>query len=196
MICRKFRFEADRNRFFTGRHSVRLLLSKYLCANSVDIRIIAEKGEKPFIKNPETSVRFNISHSGQWVVIALSNEELGIDIEKIDMSFDYINLLEEHFTQAEQEFIADAEIPAAAFYYLWTRKEALIKAIGTGLQDSLKEVSALDEVVFPHMSEKKWKIKSFSLRSDYPVALAYCSLPENICFFDGTRLSHDQVQSK
>ena len=72
MIGRKFRFEADRNRFFTGRHSVRLLLSKYLCANPLDIRIIAEKGEKPFIKNPETSVRFNISHSGQWVVIALS----------------------------------------------------------------------------------------------------------------------------
>src|SRR5450631_1416923 len=50
-IGRRFRFETDRNRYFTGRQSLRFLLSKYLSVIPADICIISEKGQKPFVKN-------------------------------------------------------------------------------------------------------------------------------------------------
>lgn len=196
MISRRFRFEADRNRFVTGRRSLRFLISKYLSVNPLDIDIISEKGEKPFIRYPATPIRFNISHSGEWVVVALADEELGIDIEKINSSFDYSNLLDEHFTDAEQRFIVKAKIPVAAFYFLWTRKEALVKAVGRGLQVNLKVMAVLDEQGFAEVHQKKWKIRSFTLSADYPVSLAYCGLPEEIGYFDGSLLISTQVQSK
>lgn len=196
MISRRFRFEADRNRFVTGRRSLRFLISKYLSVNPLDIEIVAERGKKPFIRYPDTHVRFNISHSGQWVVVALSYEELGIDIEKINLTFDYSILLEDHFTFAEQRFVVNAEVPATAFYCLWTRKEALLKAAGGGLQEKLNVVSVLDEQNFAEFHKKKWKISSFSLSADYSVSLAYCGSPEEIGYFDGSLLISPQVQSK
>jgi 4'-phosphopantetheinyl transferase len=163
--------------------------------NPLDIEIVAEKGKKPFIRYPGTQLQFNISHSGQWVVVALAYEELGIDIEQINSSFDYSMLLEDHFTVAEQRFVIDAEIPATAFYFLWTRKEALVKAAGGGLQEKLKAVSVLDGQDFAEVNKKKWKISSFTLSADYPVSLAYCGSLKN-CYFDGSLLISPQVQSK
>jgi 4'-phosphopantetheinyl transferase len=188
IVAIRFRFEADRNRYVTGRRSLRLLLSNYLSVSPSEISIISEKGQKPFIKNPGFPVRFNISHSGQWVVIALAKNELGIDIEKVDSAFDYSSLLLEHFSVAEQQFVSEAEVPADAFYFLWTRKEALMKAEGLGLQENLKTVSTLDERVISGVHKKHWKIKSFRLSHDYPVSLAYSGSPVEIGYFDGSLL--------
>jgi 4'-phosphopantetheinyl transferase len=188
MVALRFRFEADRNRYVTGRRSLRFLLSKYLAASPTEICIISEKGQKPFIKNTDFPIQFNISHSGQWVVIALAKHELGIDIEKVDSAFDYTDLMQEHFSVSEQQFVSHAEVPVAAFYFLWTRKEALIKAEGRGLQENLKTVSALDEGVISHEHKKNWKIKSFNMSPDYPVCLAYSGSPVEIDYFDGSLL--------
>ena len=196
MIGRRFRFESDRNRFVTGRRSIRFLISKYLFVNPQDIDIVAEKGKKPFIGYPDTKIRFNISHSGQWVIVALANEELGVDIEQVNPSFDYSILLEEHFSDEERRLIISAEIPVAAFYFLWTRKEALVKAVGRGLQENLKAVSVLDQQGFVEIQKKKWKIKSFMLSRDYPVSFAYSGSIEGIDYFDGNGLIAAQDQSK
>jgi 4'-phosphopantetheinyl transferase len=188
IVALRFRFEADRNRYVTGRRSLRFLLSKYLAVSPSEIRIISEKGQKPFVKDPGFPVRFNISHSGRWVVVALAKHELGIDIEKVDSAFDYSNLLQEHFSVAEQQFVIDAEVPVDAFYFLWTRKEALSKAEGLGLQENLKTVSALGEFAISGVHKNNWKIKSFSLSPDYPVSLAYSGSPIEIGYFDGSVL--------
>jgi 4'-phosphopantetheinyl transferase len=154
----------------------------------MDIDIVAEKGSKPFVRYPITEIRFNISHSGNWVVIALDSEELGIDIEKINSSFDYAIILTEHFTSSEQSFIHNAENPSSAFYFLWTRKEALVKALGRGLQENLKIFSVLDGDKFSDEHARTWKIKSFNVGEEYSASLAYCSQPSEICFLDGSQL--------
>jgi 4'-phosphopantetheinyl transferase len=187
-IARRFRFEADRSRFATARRALRLLVSKYLLADPLTIDIVAQKGEKPFIRFPVTQIRFNISHSGEWIMIALAFEELGIDIEKINSSFDFTILLDEHFTNAEQQFIRNAENPQKAFYYLWTRKEALVKALGRGLQENLKTISVLEGEEFKNLNPGTWKIRTFILHEDYPVSLAYYGFPEEICYLDGSLL--------
>ena len=90
-------------------------------------------------KKPKSnSIFFNISHSENLVGIAIGNVELGLDIEykNKERKKDLIN-----YTCNEEEikFINDE----SDFYKLWTSKESLLKCLGTGLVNNIKEVNAL-----------------------------------------------------
>ena len=184
-IAQRFRFDEDRMRFSVSRQSLRLLLSRYLSVQPLDIILSAEKNQKPFIISPSSRIHFNISHSGGWILIAVATEELGIDIELADEEFSYEEILSEHFNPEEGNFIIKASNPAQAFFYLWTRKEALTKAWGTGLQENLKNVHVLDSGLWTDTQKKTWKIVSFNAASNYPAALAYSSKLERIFYFEG-----------
>src|SRR5664279_321839 len=60
IIAERFRFDGDRNRYVMGRRSLRFLLARYLLLDPLDIQIIAEKGQKPYLQNPGSTIRFNI----------------------------------------------------------------------------------------------------------------------------------------
>ncbi len=186
MIAGRFRQEGDRYRFVTGRQALRLLVSNYLSVRPMDIEIISEKGRKPFISKPASDILFNISHSGEWVLIALAQHELGIDLEKINPEFDFGNLFEDHFSEDEQDYISAASDVLFAFFYLWTRKEALIKAWGTGLQDHMKWIPVLNVDSYLDRYQKSWKIESFQLSPFYPAALAYSGQLESLKYLDGS----------
>ena len=187
-LARRFYFESDRNRFVVGRQAIRFLLSKYLSVNPAEIVITGEKGQKPVISSPALPIHFNISHSRDLVLIAIGGKQLGVDLEKIDPAFDYTALLEEHFSEAEREFIAVAQDPLKTFYFLWTRKEALTKAWGTGLLENLKEVSALETNTRTDNEKKSWNVKSFYADQEYPAAISYSSDSVNFIFLDGNSL--------
>lgn len=99
------------------------------------------KNSKPFIENSQ--VDFNISHSGTQVVCAFAaNCHVGIDIELKSN----INAKEfkKYFTDNEMT-IANRSIED--FYWIWTRKEAVLKAVGTGLTDRLHELNVTDDPI-------------------------------------------------
>jgi 4'-phosphopantetheinyl transferase len=183
-LAYRFRFESDKNRFAMGRQVLRQLLSKYLNVKPLDIIIDQKDRKKPVISDPLTDIHFNISHSGEWVLIGISRKELGIDIEKIDPEFQFGDLLQEHFSEAEKSFITRAANPLNAFLYLWTRKEALTKAWGTGLQENLKMVSVLSDYSSVDLQQKSWKLESFHFSESYQSALAHLCDEENIIYFD------------
>ncbi len=187
-IAQRFRFDDDRIRFSVGRQSLRLLLSRYLSVQPMDVILSGDKNQKPFIISPSSRIHFNISHSGGWILIAVATEELGIDIEMADEDFSYGEILFEHFNLEEENFIAKATNPAQAFFYLWTRKEALTKAWGTGLQENLKTVNVLDPGPWTDTQKKTWKIASFNASLNYPAALAYSSKLDCIFYFEGDAL--------
>ncbi len=187
-IARRFRFDEDRLRFSVGRQSLRLLLSRYLSVQPLDIILSGDKNQKPFIISPSSGFQFNISHSGGWVLIAVANAELGIDIEMADEDFSFGEILSEHFNPEEGDFVTKAANPTQAFFYLWTRKEALTKAWGTGLQENLKTVRVLDSGPWTDTQKKTWKIASFNASPNYPAALAYSSKLECIFYFEGDAL--------
>jgi 4'-phosphopantetheinyl transferase len=187
-LANQFRFDEDKCRFAVGRQALRHLLSKYLNVKPLDIGIDHKDLKKPVISYPLTDIHFNISHSGEWVLIGISRKELGIDIEKIDPEFQYSDLLQEHFSEAEKSFISRAANPLLAFLYLWTRKEALTKAWGTGLQENLKTVSVLSDYSSVDLQQKSWKLESFHFSDFYQSALAHLCDTENIIYFDGNVL--------
>ena len=86
--------------------------------------------DRPFI---DVSFDFNISHSGNYIVLALSREnKVGIDIEK-HRPLD-VELFRKYFNEAEWEQIITAQDPLPVFFRFWTIKEAAIKCDGRGVE--------------------------------------------------------------
>lgn len=79
--------------------------------------------------------RFNISHSGTLAVIAVARVEVGIDVECRNAPVP--DVPPGVFAAIEAREIQSADDPLVAFYDTWTRKEALVKAMGAGLGESI-----------------------------------------------------------
>lgn len=104
------------------------LLLKYIFDNNHikydDLRI--NQYGKPYIENSQ-AIRFNISHSGDFVVCTFGNDESGVDIEK---EVNCIDVAKRFFTKEEYQRIAHGDIDM--FTRIWTLKEAYIKELGVG----------------------------------------------------------------
>ena len=84
---------------------------------------------KPFI---EGGLHFSISHCKEGIAVVVDDEPIGIDIEHIRLASD--DLIERVMNEEEQRLIAEASAPDRAFTKLWTQKEAIVKAEGTGIE--------------------------------------------------------------
>ncbi|MBR6116329.1 MAG: 4'-phosphopantetheinyl transferase superfamily protein [Paludibacteraceae bacterium] len=90
---------------------------------------------KPYL---EQGPYFSISHCKQAILVAVSDREIGVDVETIRRADD--SLVRRTMNEAEQAQIAAAPDPQRAFIALWTRKEAVVKMRGTGILDDLHRV--------------------------------------------------------
>ncbi len=145
----KYISSQSRNEFLITRAVLRLLLAEYLKKSTTDITISTKKGNsKPFIHPTENTknIHFNVSHSGNWSLIIIGNTPLGIDVEKINPGFGYKEIMDYSFTKEEKDFIKASENKQVSFYTLWSRKESLLKGIGTGLATNLNLFSCLTGV--------------------------------------------------
>ena len=84
---------------------------------------------------------FNVSHTGNYVACALSDEPVGIDIEQMRPSDQKI--AERFFTLDERAYIS-ANDSTASFYEIWTKKESRIKWEGRGLSKPLPSFSVFE----------------------------------------------------
>ena len=82
--------------------------------------------------------QFSISHCKQAIAVAVSNTPVGIDIETLRHPSE--SLIEKTMNEQEQEQIAAADSMDEMFTALWTRKEAVLKYLGTGIVDDLHNV--------------------------------------------------------
>ena len=120
-------------RYKNDKDQMRSLLSSYL-KNLLSKEEIQYKDKgKPYFKNGPF---FNISHSGKYVVLAVANKEVGVDIEE-NVTKD-MSLLLKIFNEAEAKVIKEH----SDFYYLWCAKESLIKCMGKSI-NKIKEVPSL-----------------------------------------------------
>ncbi len=96
-------------------------------------------GKPYFSENP--AFQFSISHSHDWVVLAISNMPIGVDVERRGVNKPQI--VQRCFHQAEQEFFFSLPETAqsAAFYDMWVLKESAVKALGTGMHFPFRSFS-------------------------------------------------------
>lgn len=174
--ARKFKNIADKNLFVTGRVLLRKVISSYLPAPSSEIKLVYNFG-KPEIhpaQNP-SNIKFNLSHSSDLILFSFCIEsDTGIDIEKIDTAINHLELAEQFCSEDEYCYIRDAgdqnEL-VSKFFRIWTRKEAAVKALGTGVS-SMKNVSVLNEKIFTP-SGTVLNILDLQIDHSYKSAVAY-----------------------
>ena len=136
----RFRRELDRHASIVARGTLRVLLGGYTDLTPTDVQITYAESGKPHLAG--SNVEFNVSHSGDWIVIAVGrNRAIGVDIEKIRRDIDLLPLVERYFLPEEQVHIKAATDPHVSFYQHWVRKEAYIKACGSTLLRELKRIS-------------------------------------------------------
>jgi 4'-phosphopantetheinyl transferase len=131
-----FRFERDAGRFVVGRALLRRLLGGYLGVHPAEPVLATGEHGKPLL-DPPGSIHFNLSHSGGVALMAFSREaEVGVDVERIQDFPDLEAMMRRYFAPAERDAIAamtSREERREAFFRCWTRKEAVLKALGWGL---------------------------------------------------------------
>ena len=130
---------------------IRSLLSSYLKNQLSREELLKNENGKPYFAN---GPYFNISHSGKYVLMAVSTTEIGVDIEEIknkDMSS-----LVRIFNEAEAKMIKEH----SDFYYLWCAKESLIKCMGLTV-GKVREIPALPLNGLKTFKGKDYQCKSF-----------------------------------
>ncbi len=112
---------------------MRYLLGRYLNTAPAAVPIRYGRLGRPHLDYAVPTLNFNVSHSGDWVAMAIAvSERLGVDIERIRAQFPSQRLIERICSPREQAVLQSLS-PAerrAAFFRGWTRKEAIMKATG------------------------------------------------------------------
>jgi 4'-phosphopantetheinyl transferase len=136
----KYRKKLDAVRALLSDLLVRAAIIENLEIQNSNISFNYNKYGKPFLNNNQ-KFHFNVSHSGNWVVCAIDNNPIGIDIEKID-KID-LNISNHFFSNKESIYLMNqpCEHRLSYFYDLWTLKESYIKALGCGLSLPLNSFS-------------------------------------------------------
>ncbi|GGD05300.1 phosphopantetheine-protein transferase [Hyunsoonleella pacifica] len=191
----KFKFKKDKTTSIIARGSLRVLLSKYLNYPATDFSFSYGVYGKPLLLDNQ-SIKFNISHSGEIIVIAFCNlYDIGVDIEYVEKGFNVLDIVNNYFSNAEIQALHN--LPESehieAFYRGWTRKEAFIKAKAKGLSFPLASFSVsidsdkttdLYETIWDKKEKELWDIIPFKTATHYKAALAVQAKINSIKYFE------------
>lgn len=180
----------DRQRFIVARGLLRILLGHYTGASPEEIQFFYSEYGKP--KLDATDLHFNKSASASICLFAFSRDaEIGVDVE-MRRDLEDIDRLEKELSEEERAEMMPVDRRADLFYRAWTRKEAVLKALGTGfalppenLKMSLGESPRI-EIPFDAMPGQRpldWLLKSWEPASGYQAALAFCAGSSKISFY-------------
>jgi len=136
--CARFIRREDRQRCAWGRLLARFALGRRCGRLPGEIAIVRSAGGKPFCAGGPD---FNLSHGGDWVLLAVDDAPIGVDVEPVRDRRLAEELAPRIASDREQAWLA--QDPGQRFTVLWTRKEAMLKRSGAGLVDDLAGVDAL-----------------------------------------------------
>lgn len=100
---------------------------------------------KPYLKNSRMCI--SKSDTKNYIAVAVSDTDIGIDIEEASRRADIQALSSRFFCSEEQEYIASQNDMHRAFLKIWTRKEALLKADGIGIRVELNSFNTVPDTV-------------------------------------------------
>ena len=146
--AQRFHRHADRLRLVAGRAALRRLLASRVGGAPDGLRFGAGPYGKPFLDG-RAGLAFNVAHSATCVLIAVDMGTvhtgaglgaLGVDVERHAAGHDLAALAAYALGPEERRALAAAPDPVAAFFQIWSAKEAAFKALGVGLGEHLQRL--------------------------------------------------------
>lgn len=164
-----------REHYIVAHGFLRQVLSKYLIIDPHSIEFVVNDHDKPSLASC-CSLQFNLSHSGDYAMVAVcQHHPIGVDIEKIRQDQN-LDIAERFFSITEVKALLALPKSAQvnAFFQLWARKEAIIKALGKGLAHSLSSFTVTarpceEKVQF---DDQTWFLYPVDFEADYAAAVA------------------------
>lgn len=177
----RFKFPHLRRRWIAARGGMRILLGARVGLAPEALSFGTGQHGKPFLTGGVGPYTFNLSHSESLAALAVSSEELGVDIESIGRFHE--GVARERFSAAENAALEGlpGEQRNAAFYQFWTTKEAVLKALGTGfsrasnsftIDISNRDALQLVEADWPEGDPAAWQVCAFDPHPGFAGAVA------------------------
>lgn len=160
--ARSFGSADTRERFLAARLALRRILSGYVAISPRELPLVRNAFGKPSLPGgPE----FNLSHAERVAVLAVAPSAVGVDVERVRPIPAADRLAERWFDEAELRAWGAERRDArdVAFLRRWTRREAFVKAIGTGLAGLAR---------YPTLDEGRWEIHELRCPPGHVAALA------------------------
>jgi 4'-phosphopantetheinyl transferase len=173
-----FRFERHRSAYVVAHGILRDVLARYVRVDPRAISFETTAADRPYITGGfEGRLDFNLSHAGDAIIVAVGGEQrVGVDVEEVRGDMAHEDLAARFFAPSEIDELraGDPHSLSEAFFACWTKKEAIVKAVGRGLQIPLDSFS-----VSVHASRQRvvtgreaWTIVDLGLSSGYSGAVA------------------------
>ena len=172
------RQRCDPQRLIAARGLVREILGQRLGVDPAQLELGRTAAGKPYLVDPTTTLAFNVSHAAEWLVVAVApGGAVGVDVERLRADIDCTRVARHMFSMHE---IASLEaLPPGerrrAFFSCWARKEACLKAIGTGLSIAPEriDVGLGPELTTVHFETDDWCVAGIRApRADFVAAIA------------------------
>lgn len=177
--AKTFKYPNLQKKYVYTRASLRKLLASYIEGKPQDLVIKTGPYGKPFLDHG--SVHFNLSHTGNKLVIAISNiNNIGVDLEQYKSRKNLSGLANKCFSEEELAFWHNLpeKQQIRMFYQFWVKKEAFVKAVGKGITVGLNRCVINPEKQTQFLSIPKeygsvsnWKIINITHEENYACAL-------------------------
>lgn len=184
--AQRFVFEKDRNHYRLAHALLRQILGKYLSRQPQQLHFAYNQYGKPHIPAQPgcPHVAFSLSYSGQMMMVAIdAHRSIGIDIEYKHRRLEMERIARSFFSEAEIQMVQPAagSLCSDSFFQIWSRKEAVLKAMGTGLSFPMEKLdtsrsreNTFSQVVFSGNAESSppWYVQDLPVGNDYAAAVA------------------------
>ncbi|PBC26119.1 L-aminoadipate-semialdehyde dehydrogenase-phosphopantetheinyl transferase [Apis cerana] len=191
----KFVFRKDVRASLVGRLMMRKFVNEYGHIPYSNIIFVRDANNKPILKNISSSLSFNVSHQGDYTVLAgeTKNVKLGIDIMKFEYTggkqlSEFFRIMNRNFSSSEWKEIKNLSLDESEqinmFCRHWALKESYVKALGIGIVSDLRTFSfetnsrlfensvTIDTVLYINGIKQDWLFEETLLNSHHCVAIA------------------------
>ncbi|MDW2800463.1 4'-phosphopantetheinyl transferase superfamily protein [Clostridium boliviensis] len=173
----KYRHEIDTTRTVCGEMLLRYGLSKRSgsALPETPLQFTYNSYGKPILPD-YPDIFFNISHSGDWVACAVSDSEIGIDIEQISLGMD-LDIANHYFHEKEIQLINSVTVPESYHYFFqfWTAKESYLKCIGKGLGEPLNNFYVSEKTIILENKITPYHINFYKTSVNYVLSVCCTS---------------------
>ncbi len=196
----RYRHPRAKHAFVRGRSALRTVLGHYLDRPAADIRFEVGSKGKPRLADcpPNQGLVFNVSHSGDWALIALAeNTTLGVDIERIRSLTHREGMAQRCFSPEELTCWKSLPVDSqdTAFFALWSCKESFVKATGEGIGLGL-DACVVDLMDTPRLTAippgygkaEEWHLTPIPAGRDYSATACHHGAPRTLRIVDGAAL--------